>query len=523
VRGVFEAGDFMVFAYAGTPELWVLDGPTGTPTILNANGLTFDGTAALDFGHLAGEGLAGPFVVPALSITSVSIASNASNVQPAPEDRVTAAYDEVDAPAFFDAFEMGGVGLFTDMVGPVFEFEDDGSIFGGQREVHIDVASTDGSGLFAATTGGVYTHDQSYDTFGRSEVVWDGTDAAPGLPGSGSLGLDLDSDVSNAFVIEIERIENYSGETDLPSIGAFVELDEPGRPRTEVRFPFTGPIVTDRHLVLPYHLFGPDLSQVAAVGIVVNGTSVGDFVARIPRVTTTTAATYPPLVDAFAETLTSVSRSSVGSVFAFDRNPITMMGEVEISGQVLASDGIGSLDVTAGEGVLEWSQGPLVLADGALVWDGMDASPSTDMSSAGDLMAKDAGALELTVESLSFDAGVTGGVGISLALVSGLSPGETFLSPSFQLTSPVLAGETIVVPFDDFSGSGLGAPSVAELSEIASVAVEIDGSAQPNFTLRVAQLRTIPMPVPEPGLAASLLVGVFAVVGLGRRRACGPI
>ena len=29
VRGVFENGDYIVYAYVGTPEVWVLDGPQG--------------------------------------------------------------------------------------------------------------------------------------------------------------------------------------------------------------------------------------------------------------------------------------------------------------------------------------------------------------------------------------------------------------------------------------------------------------------------------------------------------------
>ena len=518
VRGVFEPDDKLIYAYVGTPELWVLTGPLDEPTILSANGHTFDGTATFDFGHLTDDGSPGSTALLTQSITSISVASNLANIQPVPSDRAFADYDGVPLAAFFDDFEGGSVGLFTDIVGSVFDFEDDPMTFGGQREVAIDVSTTEGSGVFAATTNGVYTHDQSNDTFARSEVIWDGTDASVILPGAGSLALDLEADPSNAFVIAIQRIENFSGETPLPSIGVFVELDEPGRPRTEVTFPFTGPIVMEDYLVLPYHLFGPDLSNVAAVGLVVDGTTNADFFTEISSVTTTAVDTFPPIVDSFDEPQISISRSTVGSEFAFHRNPITMTGEVEVSADVLLSENIGNLDVMLGEGSLNWSQGMSILAEGSIVWDGMDGSPSTEVASAVNLTNHEAGALELTIDSLTFDSGVTGGVGLSVEVVSRTNPGQTFVSPSFQLTTPIVSGQTIVIPFADFSGEGSGPPSQSELSEISSLSLHVDGGAQSEFSLSLGDLRTVPMPVPEPGLVSALMAGSMMIAVLRRRR-----
>ncbi len=517
-RGVFENGDYLVYAYEGSLEVWVLNGPQGDPFILQANGHTFDATLTLDFGHLAGEGTPGPFVTPTMSITSISIASDLAIIQPQPDDRVWSDYSPVALPAFFDDFETGSVNLFTDVVGSIFEFENDEMTLGGQREVHFHVSSTDGSGVFASTTNGAFVHDQSFDTFARSEVIWDGSDANVEVPGQGSLGLDLEADPSNAFVIEIERIENYSEETPLPSIGILVELDQPGRPRSEVLIPFTGPIVTDEFVVLPYQLFGPDLRNVAAVGLVVDGISTGDFVTRIASVTTTNVDTYPPIIDDFESSEVAISRSTVGSTFTFHRNPITLTGEMEIMGQVLASENIASLDVSVSDGLLTWSQGQLVFAVGSIVWDGMDGSASTDLSSAVNLTNQDAGALELSIDALSFDVGVTGGVGLSLGLVSRNNPGEIYYSPTYQMTSPITGGQTLVVPFADFMGEGSGVPTQLDLSEIASVTLAVDGGEQSSFDLSIGELRTVPMPVPEPGLAGSLIAGVTFMVALQRRR-----
>ena len=134
------------------------------------------------------------------------------------------------------------------------------------------------------------------------------------------------------------------------------------------------------------------------------------------------------------------------------------------------------------------------------------------------LTNQDAGALELRIDSLAFDAGVTSGVGISFGIVSRASPGEFFLSPVLQLTAPIEAGDTIVVPFSDFMSEGAIPPNMAELSEIASLSLMVDGGAQSEFSLSFGELRTIPMAVPEPGLTASLMAGMIGLVTLRRRR-----
>ena len=46
------------------------------------------------------------------------------------------------------------------------------------------------------------------------------------------------------------------------------------------------------------------------------------------------------------------------------------------------SENIASLDVSVSDGSLRWSQGLLVFAAGSIVWDGMDASASTDLTTA---------------------------------------------------------------------------------------------------------------------------------------------
>lgn len=515
-RGVFEVDDHLVYAYEGSTEIWVQTGPLGVPAILSANGLTFNGLATFDFGHFGEDGLPGASVTPSGSITSISIASNLSNIQPVPSDRAYPDYDHVPLPAFFDDFVTGSVALFTDVAGTVFDFENDPTTFGGQREVHVDVSSTTGNGAFLSTTNGVYIHDQSDEVLARSEVIWDGTDASEGVPGDGSLGLDLDADPANAFLIKIRRMENFSAGTFLPSIGAFVELDEPGRPRSEMMLPFTGPLVEYEDLILPFQLFGPNLSNVASVGLVINGMSGFDFVSEISSITTTAVNTYPPIVDAFNDPQISISRTTVGSEFVAYRNPITMSGEVEVTAEVFLSGNIGNLDITGDGNSLLWSQGMMVLAGGSIVWDGMDSNPTTDLTTAVNLTQQAADAIELTIDSLLFDGPVTGGVGISFSLVSRANPSEFFVSPAFQLTSPITEGQTIIVPFMSLLGEGSGAPSMAELSEVASLSLQIDGGAQSEFSLALGELRTIS--VPEPGLMSSLVAGLLVLAASHRRR-----
>jgi len=158
-----------------------------------------------------------------------------------------------------------------------------------------------------------------------------------------------------------------------------------------------------------------------------------------------------------------------------------------------------------------------ILATGSIVWDGMDGSAATELATAVDLTNQDAGALELTIDSLFFDVGVTGGVGLSLGVISRVSPGETYLSPVIQLTEPISMGETIVILFSDFMNESSAMPNGSELSEISSLSLFVDGAAQSEFSLSIGDLRTIPMPVPEPGLATSLMVGMVGLVVLRRR------
>lgn len=263
-------------------------------------------------------------------------------------------------------------------------------------------------------------------------------------------------------------------------------------------------------------LFGPDLTNVAAVGLVVDGSASADFFSEVSSVTTTRVNTYPPIIDAFNHSQIAISRSAVGSEFNAYQNPITLTGEVEISAEIFATDGIGQLTITGNGDSLVWSQGPMVLAGDTLVWDGADGSPATDLVSASDFTEENALALELTIDSLVFDGAISGGVGIAFSLVSRANPAELFTSPTFQLIAPVSETTTIVVPFELFTGEGSGAPTPAELSEIASLALEIDGGTQTAFSLGLAELQTVP--VPEPSLVPSLMAGCAVLLAVQRRR-----
>jgi len=93
VHGVFDTNDHLLWAFEGSTEIWAQTGPLGTPAILSANGFTFDGSVSFDFSHMSDLELPGQTATPLGSITAISVASNLSNIQPVPADRVFPAYE----------------------------------------------------------------------------------------------------------------------------------------------------------------------------------------------------------------------------------------------------------------------------------------------------------------------------------------------------------------------------------------------------------------------------------------------
>jgi hypothetical protein len=81
-RGVFDSGDKILYALAGSPAIYRVEFGT-SPTFLTANGFTFDGSTTLNLDHLNGD-------MPDFelgNLTALSVASFAGS-RAIPNDRI---------------------------------------------------------------------------------------------------------------------------------------------------------------------------------------------------------------------------------------------------------------------------------------------------------------------------------------------------------------------------------------------------------------------------------------------------
>ncbi|MDJ0867078.1 MAG: hypothetical protein QNK03_13295 [Myxococcota bacterium] len=402
------------------------------------------------------------------------------------------------AGALIDDFGTGSFSQFLDVPGLAFAIEAGPGILGEQREVAAELLETSGEGFFVSTTSGAYSHDQATGAFAVSDLTYDGPDASEVDPGEGSLNLDLTADGANAFVVGIDRLENFSEEPLQLAIGARAVVDDPARTPYEFLVPFDEPLVQDLDLPIPFHLLdAPEgaLEDVAALELVVDGSFGSDHVARLVSFETARVETWPPVVDAFDAGALSVTCSAVGSDFVAEPIPLVPGGQREGVFEIVATEGVSNLSAFVADGALVYRQGPQVFGNGSIRWDGLDTSPAlgTLPLPGVDLGRTGASAFEVNVRSLRFDGPMLGGVEIGL-FARRPGPVGPLFEATLMLEEDVPEATRFEVDFSELEPSlgGSAARGPVALDEVAALGIEIRAPGQDDFELVIDSVRVVP-------------------------------
>ncbi|GAB4274320.1 MAG: hypothetical protein Kow0092_29720 [Deferrisomatales bacterium] len=395
----------------------------------------------------------------------------------------------------FDDFTVGDSFLFLDTPGTALALENDPSILTGQREIALHLlSSASENAVFLSTQGGVFSQDQADEAFGVGRLTWDGPDARPGAPGEGDGRFDLGAGGANAFAVRIDALEPFGGQPLDVGLGVEVVLVDGTAAAAAV--PLTREIAAPEMVLLPYHLLGlpPSTGPLPArsVSLVVDGSRTADYRIAVDSVGTTRVDTWPPYVDTFAGEPLALQRVLPGPAFASAAAPLAPGGQREATVEILATEGVSSLDLIVGEGGLVYFQGPGVLGRAALAWDGPDGGPAIDPNPLPgfDPAAVGADAFALTVESLSFGGAITGGIELQLLLYPS-GGGPPLAHPPAILAEPLAGPVALEFPLDGFAP--VEAPASAAVGEAgpAAVVLEIRATTQDNVQLVLGPLQVV--------------------------------
>lgn len=385
-----------------------------------------------------------------------------------------------------DHFDIGAIQIFESTVGTTFEFENDPSALGGQREVLAEVtASPSEESIFISTQNGLYAHEHADGVKGSSTVTWDGTDAAPGVPGQGDLNLDLTAAGHNAFEIAIDEFFSFGGDPLDVGVGIAVTLPD-GTTQVEAAFRQTAEI-EGMKLVLPDHQFsGADMTDIAAVALTVDGETTSDFRLAIDSVSRVAAPGWPPVIDSFEDSVFGLSQDLVATNFGFENAPLTPGGQREVHLEVVANTGSDTLDVSGDGSNFYWVQGPDVFGRGKLVWDGPDGSAALGSTaiSGFDLSVGAWNAFALRLDSVDFFNVL--GTGLTLELFLQPPGAVPLLSQSVSVADYIDKPERIFFPFEDFTPG----PAPA-LSQVAALGLEVISETQDDYQMILGDLRAV--------------------------------